>query len=115
MSLFFAFNGCEEGGIELRVVATGGNFKGYYIIDGGSEKIISGTDTNGRHRFSTNLPTSFKHVEISVTKDDSTTTMDIFLYDRNGDVIQKVNNASCDSLVSHCINSSSMSYTFKTQ
>ena len=125
MVSFFAFSGfnCEEGGIELRVVGTAtttaiggtvtdGNFSGYYIVDGGSVKSISGTlESNGFYRFSTNLGT-FKQIEISVTKDNPRATMDIYLYDQNGDVIQKINNASCDAGPSTCTNSSAMSYTF---
>ena len=116
---FFSFSGfnCEEGGIELRVIGTDGGFTGYYIIikDGDKkETFFEGrtADAQGFFVFSRNLGT-FKQVEISVTKDMPTSTMDIYLYNQNGDIIQKVNNASCSagSTVT-CTNSSTMSYTF---
>jgi hypothetical protein len=140
MLSFFAFSGfssCESGGIELRIIGTtperdesdGSNidttkvkdgFSGYYIIDGGRVRPIILDDEEEDDdddkktkffRFSKNLGT-FKHVEISVTKNDPRTTMDIYLYDQNGDVIQRVTNASCDAGLATCTNSSSLSYTF---
>ena len=119
MISFFAFSGldCESGGVELRIVTTGNNFSGYYIIDGGKENFFTGNvDGNGLYKYSKNLGI-FKHVEISATKDYPSSTMDLYLYDQNGDVIQKINNASCDigpASTSTCTNSSSMSYTYQT-
>lgn len=118
MLSFFAFSGlnCDEGGIEFRVVANG-EFSGYYIIDGDKEHPFGSTiDGNGLYKYSKNLNT-FKHIEISVTKKAAASTMDLYLYDQNGDVIQKINNASCEigpMSTSTCTNSSSMSYTFQS-
>ena len=118
---FFAFSGfdCEEGGIELRVIGTDGGFTGYCIVikDGDkNERFFEGrtADAQGFYVYSRNLGT-FKQVEISVTKDKPTSTMDIYLYNQNGDIIQKVNNASCEAggaSTITCTNSSTMSYTF---
>jgi len=114
---FFAFSGfdCEEGGIELRVVGSG-DFAGYFTKDGGQESSISCpgdncSTRNGLSIFSKNLGT-FKQVEISVRKESSSSVMDIYLYDKNGDVIQRITNAACEPQAGACTNSSSMSYTF---
>ena len=123
---FFAFSGfsCEEGdGIELRIVSIGGSFAGYYAINGELEiNPIESTpvssDSLGAnalpiHRYREDLGI-FRYVEITVTKDDPYTAMDIYLFNQNGDVIQKVNNTSCFGYANTCQNASStMSYTFR--
>ena len=121
MLSFFAFSGFScgnEGGIKLRVIGSG-NFDGYYIIDGGNdytngkEGTIRG-DQDNNYRYEKSLGT-FKHIEISIKKDISNSTMDIYLFEQNGDVIQRVTNAACEpSSATTCINSSSMSYTSTT-
>ena len=113
---FFAFSGldCESGGIELRVVGTGGSFDGYYVINGGDEVFFTGSLNNGLYRFSKDLGT-FRFVEITATKDNVSAAMDIYLYDVNGNLIQKTTNSGCFSHYTTCSNtvSSTMSYTFR--
>ena len=127
---FFAFSGfnCESGdGIELRIMAIGGGFSGYYTINGeleihSIESTPVSSDSLGDnalsiHRYREDLGI-FRYIEITVTKANPYTAMDMYLFNQNGDVIQKVNNTSCSSggsFTSTCQNaSSSMSYTFRT-
>ena len=115
---FFAFSGfdCESTGTELRIVGTEGNFSGYYIINGGDENFFTGSlENNGLYKFSIDLGT-FRYIEITANKENTYATMDLYLYDVNGNLIQKVTNSSCHSLYTTCVNSASstMSYTARS-
>jgi hypothetical protein len=128
MLSFFAFSGfdCESQGIELRIIGTipetnpeiTGGFSGYYVINGGSEELFtsSGEPKNGLHIFSQDFGT-FRFIEITATKTDSRATLDMYLFDQNGNILQKVTNSSCSTSTTStatCSNSSSMSYTFRS-
>ena len=124
MLSFFAFSAfnCEDGdGVKLRIIATGGNFSGYYVINGGNEEPFMGTlADSGLYKFNMNLGT-FRFIEITATKvsDNSSISMDMFLYDQNGNLLQKVTNPSCVTAnnrpsTEYCKNSSSMSYTLRS-
>lgn len=109
---FFAFSGldCESTGTELRIIGTD-SFSGYYIINGGDENPITATSQNNLYIFKKDLGV-FRFIEITATKDNPTAAMDLYLYDANGNLIQKVNNPACFSHHSTCANtaSSTMSY-----
>ena len=124
---FFAFSifGCEsEGGIELRIVSTGGGFSGHYTINGGDENSFNGSEilrdnaSTDLYKYSEKLGT-FRFIEITANKDDDIITMDMYLYNQHGDIIKKVNNASCDrsrvtGVTTSCPSTTStMSYTFR--
>jgi hypothetical protein len=114
MLSFFAFSGldCESTGTELRVIGTKGNFSGYYIINGGAENFFTSSLEGDFSRFSKDLGV-FRFVEVSVNKYNVEAAMDIYLYDVNGNLLQKVNNSACKSNYTTCESSttSTMSYT----
>ena len=130
MFSFFAFSGlnCESTGTELRIIGTNNKFSGYYIINGNKEEHIDKDDIH-QHKdskfyvYRKDLGT-FRFVEITVNKEITDThgnlanAMDIYLYDANGNLLQKVNNSACSSLPFYttCTNtaSSTMSYTYRS-
>jgi len=129
MISFFSFSGmdCDSQGIELRIIATKpagvsestDGFTGYYVINGGEEEVFLSVrdDKDGLYKFRRDLGI-FRFVEITATKGDSRITMDVYLYDQNGNIIQKLNNSSCSvgnwaGSTATCTVSSTMSYTFR--
>ena len=120
---FFAFSGfdCEsQNGIELRIISIGDGFTGYYVIDGGIEEPLMPLQPFGDNGFSfiENLGT-FRFIEIRATKTNSRSMLNIYLYDQNGNLLQKVTNHSCSTgnwqgSTATCSDSSTMSYTFRT-